>query len=338
MLLRNRVRDLEKTDQIHGGEVAWEGPFYSPHRNLHANVHRKFLESTAANLEKQPLDRYNDVERVCDGRLAELTEQELQKQKDHEEDLQRLRGFRPVDDTFMRVLFRDNLPLAQYVLRVITGKQDLRLTKEETQKDLVRLVGARGLCLDVHGVDDQNQQYDLEVQRADAGARPERARYHAGALDVENLDAGQEFEELPTTYIIFITENDIWGGGQALYPVNKTLGGTNIPFEDRQYILYVNASYKGDDPLGQLMHDFLCSDPDEMKTAILADRARYLKSDPKGVETMCKEMEKMRDDVEQRTVLRDIKNIMEGLKYTAEQAMELLKISAEDQSKYIAKL
>ena len=31
-----------------------------------------------------------------------MTEQELQKQKDHEEDLLRLRGFRPVDDTFMR--------------------------------------------------------------------------------------------------------------------------------------------------------------------------------------------------------------------------------------------
>ena len=267
-----------------------------------------------------------------------MTEQELQKQKDHEEDLQRLRGFRPVDDTFMRVLFRDNLPLAEYVLRVIIGKDDLRLTREETQKDLVRLVGARGLCLDVHGVDDQNQQYDLEVQRADAGARPERARYHAGALDVENLDAGQEFEELPTTYIIFITENDIFKGGQALYPINKTVGGINVPFHDRQHILYVNASYKGNDPLGQLMHDFLCSDPDEMKTTILADRARYLKSDPKGVDTMCKEMEKMRDDVEQRTVLRDIKNVMESFEVTAQQAMEALKIPVSDQPKYAAKL
>ena len=57
-----------------------------------------------------------------------LTEQELQRQRDHEEDLQRLRGFRPIDDTFMRVLFRENLPLAQHVLRIITGKEDLHLT------------------------------------------------------------------------------------------------------------------------------------------------------------------------------------------------------------------
>ena len=271
-----------------------------------------------------------------------MTTQELQKQKDHEDDLIRLRGFRPVDDTFMRILFRDKLPLAEYVLRIITGKDDLHLTKEETQKDLVRLVGARGLCLDVHGIDDNNQQYDLEVQRADNGARPERARYHASALDVENLSAGQEFEELPTTYIIFITENDIWGAGQAVYPVSKTIAGLNAAFEDRQHVLYVNASYKGDDPIGDLMHDFLCSDPDEMLTPILAEKARFLKTDPKGVDIMCKAMDELREQSikrgEEAALLMSIKNIMEGLKYTAQQAMDLLKIPASEQPKYLAKL
>lgn len=63
-----------------------------------------------------------------------MTEQELQRQRDHEEDLARLRGFRPVDDTFMRVLFRDNLPLAEYVLRIIIDKEDLHLTKEKRRK------------------------------------------------------------------------------------------------------------------------------------------------------------------------------------------------------------
>lgn len=29
-------------------------------------------------------------------------------------------------------------------------------------------------------------------------------------MDIENLDAGQEFEELPITYTIFITEHDIY--------------------------------------------------------------------------------------------------------------------------------
>jgi len=86
------------------------------------------------------------------------------------------------------------------------------------------------------------------------------------------------------------------------------------------------------------MHDFLCSDPDDMLTPLLAEKARYLKTDPKGVDLMCKAMEQMREDVEQRTTLNAIKNIMEGLKYTAQQAMDLLKIPASDQPKYLSKL
>ena len=38
-------------------------------------------------------------------------------------------ALRPMDDTFMRGLFKENLPLAELVLRIITGKPDLILTK-----------------------------------------------------------------------------------------------------------------------------------------------------------------------------------------------------------------
>ena len=152
---------------------------------------------------------------------------------------------------------------------------------------------------------------------------------------------------MPTTYIIFITEHDIWNGGKAVYPIKKTVEGADtagmaVEFSDRQHILYVNASYQGDDPIGELMHDFLCSDPEDMKTKLLADKARYLKSNPEGVKIMCKAMEDLREESIQRGIdqnrIENIKNIMEGLKYTAQQAMDLLKIPVADQSKYLAKL
>ena len=42
-----------------------------------------------------------------------MTEEELkEKESEHQEDLERLRRFRPMDDAFMRCLFRDNMPLA----------------------------------------------------------------------------------------------------------------------------------------------------------------------------------------------------------------------------------
>jgi hypothetical protein len=262
----------------------------------------------------------------------------LLQERYHEEDLQRLRGFRPIDDTFMRCLFRDNLPLAQFVLRIITGKPDLILTREETQKDLNRLLGARSLCLDVHGVDSEDREYDIEVQRADRGARPERARYHSAAMDIEALDAGQEFEALPETYTIFVTENDFFGTGAGLYPIERMNMVTNAPFNDREHILYVNGQYHGDDELGWLMHDFLCNDPNEMHYELLAVRSRYFKEDPKGVSEMCKAMEDMRNEALERgraeghlnTLVDSVRSLKARLGLSDQQAKDALNINNEE--------
>ena len=104
--------------------------------------------------------------------------------KQHQEDLQRLRLLRPIDDDFMRCLFKDNIPLAEFVLRIITDKPDLIITECETQKDMKRLAGARSICLDAYGTDSVGKKYDLEVQRQDKGADPHRARYHSSVMDV----------------------------------------------------------------------------------------------------------------------------------------------------------
>ena len=259
-------------------------------------------------------------------------------QQEHEQDLQRLRGLRPIDDDFMRQLFRDSLPLAQMVLRIITGVSDLNLIEEETQKDYKRLVGARSICLDVYATDSEGKIYDLEIQRADSGARPHRARYHSSAMDIENLNAGEEFEELPITYTIFITEKDFYHQGAACYPIERINTVTGEPFSDGEHILYVNGAYRGDSDIGKLMHDFCCSDPDDMFFEQLADRARYYKENPKGVEYMCKMMEEMRNDAILKAKIEDIRNVMKSLKVDAEKAMDVLMIPVPDRPLYAARL
>lgn len=56
-------------------------------------------------------------------------------EKQHQEDLQRLQELRPIDDDFMCCLFKDNVPLAEMVLRIILDKPDLTLIRCETQKE-----------------------------------------------------------------------------------------------------------------------------------------------------------------------------------------------------------
>ena len=219
----------------------------------------------------------------------------LRKEREHQEDLQRLRGFRPIDDDFMRSLFRKTPELVQLVLRIITGKPDLIVESFETQADMKRVTGARTICLDAYATDAAGKKYDIEVQRADRGASPHRARYHSSVMDVENLDKGEPFESLPDTYTIFITEKDFFGAQEAIYQIQRMNLTTGEPFHDGAHILYVNGEYRGDSDIGKLMHDFNCTDPDEMKIELLAQGTRYLKESPEGVSEMCREMEIMRD-------------------------------------------
>lgn len=268
-----------------------------------------------------------------------MRESELQrKERERRENLQRLRGFRPIDDDFMRCLFRENIELTQFVLRILTGKRDLTIISVETQADMKRLAGARSICLDAYGTDSSGKKYDLEIQRTDKGAGAHRARDHSSVMDIENLDAKQEFNCLPDTYTIFITENDLYGAGKALYPIERINMATGEPFNDGEHILYVNGAYRGDDEIGRLMHDFSCSDPNDMINEELADRTRYFKETEEGVSTVCKVIEEMQDEKERETITEAIKNIMETLNLTVNQAMDALKIPDSEREGYLSRL
>ena len=86
------------------------------------------------------------------------------------------------------------------------------------------------------------------------------------------------------------------------------------------------------------MHDFSCSDPDDMINQDLADRTRYYKETEEGVSAVCKVMEDMRLEKERETLLTALKNVMETFKVSAEQAMDALKIPASERSMYLSKL
>ncbi len=248
----------------------------------------------------------------------------------HQEDLQRLRDLRPIDDDFMRCLFKDNIPLVEFVLRVITDRQDLIITDCETQKDMKRLAGARSLRLDAYGTDSTGKRYDLEVQRQEKGADPHRARYHSSVMDIENLHSGQEFKELPDIYTIFIIEKDFYEKGEPVYPIERINCATGKCFGDGEHILYVNGEYRGDSDIGKLMHDFNCTRADDMNFQLMADRTRYLKENPKGVEEMCRIMEDMRNQTLREGMINVAKKMLEDGTITLEKIAEFVGLSVDE--------
>jgi hypothetical protein len=130
----------------------------------------------------------------------------------------------------------------------------------------------------------------------------------------------------------------VFGKGKALHPVERVDMATGELFNDGEHILYVNGEYRDDSEIGKLMHDFSCWDPDEMSFDLLKSATKYYKENPKGVEIMCKAFEETRNETREQTYLVSIRNLMDTLKLTADQAMTALKIPPEDQAKYLAKL
>ncbi|MCI8711654.1 MAG: hypothetical protein HFH23_05100 [Ruminococcus sp.] len=124
--------------------------------------------------------------------------------------------------------------------------------------------------------------------------------------------------------------------GEPVYLVERINLTTGKPFDDGEHILYVNGEYRGESELGQLMHDFNCTDADDMNFELMAERTRYLKENPKGVSEMCKVMEDMRNQTlkdgavnSAKRMLQDgilsIKKIAEYAGLSVEEVKELMK-------------
>ena len=221
-----------------------------------------------------------------------ITEQMDQK---HQEDLQWLRGFRLLDDDFLTKCFEGDPKYIQLVLRIVLEKPDLVVEDVRTQVFVENLLN-RSVRLDVLATDSLGQTINVEIQRSDKGARRKRARYNSSMMDANLLHKSEDFDQLPETWVIFITERDVIGKGLPRYPVERCFLESGEVFGDGSHILYVNGAYRDETPIGKLMHDFSCTDPANMYYDELAERVRFFKEDKEGISIMCKAMEDMRNE------------------------------------------
>jgi hypothetical protein len=146
--------------------------------------------------------------------------------------------------------------------------------------------------------------------------------------------------------------------------VERTFRETGKKFKDGSYIIYVNGSYKGDDAIGKLVHDFRCSNADDMYYSQFADGVRYYKESEGGKEKMCEKVEryaekkaeerartvkeyaekKAEERAEERVAERVreaekkaeknravmVKNLMKNMNLTINQAFDVLEVSETD--------
>ena len=191
----------------------------------------------------------------------------------------------------------------------------------------------KSVRLDIYANDSEGKQYNIEVQQDDSGAVPERARLNSSLFDTRLTTSGSKYTEMPETYIIFITSNDVLDGGLPIYTIERTVQETGKLFNDKAHIVYVNGSYRGNDEVGWLMHDFNCVNYHEMHNAKIAARVRYFKEEPKGVADMCKTMQvivdRERDDAEVTRSKKIAWNMWKNGEHDLDKIAETTLLSAE---------
>lgn len=212
----------------------------------------------------------------------------------HQEHLQRLRDFTLKDDIFFSKCMHKQSACMALILKIILEDPSICVKDVSSQEDIYNLT-SRSIRLDVLTQTDDQRMINVEIQRSKEGANVKRIRFHASMLDVNELEKGQNFKDIPDSYVIFIIDYDIFGEGLPIYHIDRGIKETKKPFNDGVHLIYVNSSIQDDTPLGRLMHDFACKDPDDMYYEVLAERVRFFKSSKEGVDSMCEILEQMRD-------------------------------------------
>lgn len=234
--------------------------------------------------------------------------------------LARIAKLRLMDDDFFSEALDGKIEAVEFILRVILGRNDLKVIETKAQVEYKSAI-KHSICLDIKAIDEKNQRFDLEIQREDRGTGARRARYHGSMIDRDLLKKGAEFDDLPESYIIFITENDKYDRGEPLYHIERKIEeNNNALFGDGLHIIYVNGEYRDPStPIGRLMHDFHCTKSEEMYSKELADEVQYLKETEGGRDRMCRILEEMCEEVEKKTAERVEKETAERVeKETAE--------------------
>ena len=246
------------------------------------------------------------------------------------------------DDELMGRVFDRNAKATELVLRLILGR-NIKVISVNGQKEIRNAkVGGRNIILDVHAIDVAGEEMNIEVQGGSEGAHVRRARYHSSMLDTGMLKESQPLKELKDSYVIFIYKRDKFGKGLPLYHVDRYIKETEETFGDGSHIIYVNGSYKGDDAIGKLVSDFHQTDSEKMYYSELADGVEHYKETEKGRGNMSEAVEKYAREYAEECVIVEkitsVKNLMNNMKLTLEQALNALGISDKDREQIINQL
>ena len=91
-------------------------------------------------------------------------------------------------------------------------------------------------------------------------------------------------------------ETGVFRQGLPIYHIERKIEETNTRLNDGMHIIYVNAENQQNTDLGRLMHDFQCTNAEDMYYDRLKEHVRYFKEDERGIRSMCEIWDEVRQE------------------------------------------
>ena len=127
-----------------------------------------------------------------------------------------------------------------------------------TEKNIVYHPEYKGVRLDVYAKDENNTRYDVEMQVLKQTALGRRSRYYQSQVDMELLEKGREYAELPDSYVIFLCDFDPFGERKYRYTFRTACEETKkVSLKDGRCIMFLNTCGEDEQDVPKELVSFL---------------------------------------------------------------------------------
>lgn len=254
----------------------------------------------------------------------------------------------PLKNDFMFGQVMRTPEICKLFLEELLGKEIDRIEYVDTQRDLNDSYLHHGIRIDVYLRDEAGTVYAIEMQSAFKSDLEKRVRYYQGTMDRAELLKGRSYSGLSESFIIFVCDFDYFGTGLAVNERVSMIKDTDTVYEDGSHVIFLNSRYKtGNAGLAITEYlDYIRTNDDSRgyTTKLLqktVGKVQEVRSDDKMEVSYMMWQLKFQDAREEgraEGIILSIQNLMKRMNMSAEQAMEAIGVSKEEQPQYLEML
>ena len=162
-----------------------------------------------------------------------------------------------IKDDFMFGAVMSDPENCRELLEMILGISIDRIEVSK-EKSMVYHPEYKGVRLDVYARDEENTCYNVEMQASRRPVLGKRSRYYQSQMDMEMLQSGRDYEELPKSFVVFICDFDPFGKELYRYTFKmKCEEDVNVELEDARQIIFLSTQGKNREEVPKELVTFL---------------------------------------------------------------------------------